>query len=72
MCIRDRHYPSGRVKSILINQKQYSGREVREKVFTNEYHKKNTTLYETGIKKHMYNYIADFYSQTSNNITYII
>lgn len=23
-------YPSGRVKSILINQKQYSGREVRE------------------------------------------
>lgn len=45
---------------------------LREKVFTNEYHKKNTTLYETGIKKHMYNYIADFYSQTSNNITYII
>ena len=26
------HYPSGRVKSILINQKQYSGREVREKL----------------------------------------
>ena len=25
-------YPSGRVKSILINQKQYSGREVREKL----------------------------------------
>lgn len=25
-------YPSGRVKSILINQKQYSGRELREKL----------------------------------------
>ena len=43
-----------------------------ESQFLNVYHKKNQNLYEFGIEKNTYSYLADFFSQQCNNILYII